>query len=199
MHIKIKELPVSIQKALLSVGYGRTDIAVNVTDQIDLQCSGGAGVRGFAIVLNLDTGESKQFLGSWGGANPFNPTNRVDLDSNLHTIPVNGAVIKGHTGNTCYASVYVSQANVVKALDAPKLELTDNELGVLKVIKRVRSGYRKDYFFGYESREYFSKPLTQGEYSEAINCLSAKGLIKINKAMAVSITTEGKNAATMLP
>ena len=194
MHIKVNDLPVAIRSALTNAGYHTKDISVEVTESTSLYCSGGTGSRGFAIVVNLDTGESKRLNGSWGGANMFNPTNAVDLDQTLHTIPMNGAVIKGRQGEKVYATVYVSQANIVKALDAPKLELTEVEKGILKVLNGVNASYRKEYIFGYCSKDYFERPLTEAEYTLTVSTLAGKGLVKVNKAGSVSMTTEGKNA-----
>lgn len=193
MYIQVKDLPSVIISQLSGIGYACKDIKVQVTESIDLFCSGGNGSRGFAIVVNLDTGETKRFTGSWGGANMFNPSNRVDVDTSSHVIPLNGAVIKGSEGNRVYATVYVSASNIVKALQSPVNELSPNEKGLLKCFSSIKSSYRKEYIFGGYSRDYFANPLTETEYKETVDSLALKGLVKVTKAGSVSLTTNGKN------
>jgi hypothetical protein len=95
MYVAVKELPNSLIRALASIGYGKKDIDVNIQDTVSLQVSGGDGRRGFALIVNLATGETHMLQGSWGGSNMFNPDNRVDLDQRDHKLGENVAVSLG--------------------------------------------------------------------------------------------------------
>ena len=173
----VKDLPVLLQKALLQVGYHRADISIEGKETVSIQDMGGDGRRGFAVLVDLSVGCYKVLYGSWGGSNPFNPTNAVDLDSREHTIPVNGAVILGSEGggHPVIANLYLHPDNLVKFLP-PKPELTDAERGCLQELATLKPGYR-------------TKPSPV-----VLASLLAKGLVKQNKAGAVQITTLGKSA-----
>jgi hypothetical protein len=179
MYIATNQLPESIQTALKSVSYNKKDIQVLIKEQESLFCCGGDGIRGFAVLVNLSTNENKVMYGSWGGANPFNPTNQVDLNDKLYTIPENGAVIKGYEGHGTSATVILSPKNIVNNLLTEDSSLSKDEKMVLGYFK-YKSSYRKSLL---ESKK------------ELVNKLVDAGYISKNKAGAMSLTLKGKNAA----
>ena len=179
MYIATNQLPESIQSALKLVSYNKKDIQVLVKEQESLICSGGDGMMGFAILVNLSTNENQIMRGSWGGANPFNPTNQVDLNDKLYTIPENGAVIKGHEGNGVFATVILSPKNIVSNILTEDSSLSNDEKTVLGYFKYT-SSYRK--------------PLLENK-KELVSKLIDAGYISKNKAGAMSLTLKGKNAA----
>ena len=95
MYTQVKDLPESIQSALSSLGYGRKDISLEVAESISPRVGGGDGLRGFCCIVNIENGERKTDVGSWGGSNMFQESavNRVDSDDNNYIIPPNFAVI----------------------------------------------------------------------------------------------------------
>jgi hypothetical protein len=180
MHIAVKDLPESIQSALRSVSYGGKDISVQPKERVSIQCSGGAGQRGFAILLDLASGRQEIHQGSWGGANIFNQHNSVDLDDRMHDIPVGGAVITGSQGNRTFATVYLHPDNMVKLLPAPA-ELSDKERRIMYAFGCLKSG------------DYRKEELSRAGATEAdIDALISRGFLK-RDGRGVQITTAGKN------
>lgn len=182
-YLLVRDLPHALQRALSRVGYGRKDIELSHAESVSIASSGGDGYKAFALVVNLSTGACAEHWGSWGGANMFNPRNAVDLDTRQHTLPPDGAVIRGSIGGgkpVC-ASITVSPACKILALP-PAAEITPRQLAILSVVCGIKGGYR---------REYFSRGNVQpGE----IDALVSAGLLTRNKAGAVSATTAGRNA-----
>jgi hypothetical protein len=179
MYSKVRDLPTSLQRALSSVGYGRPDIGIRTALEESVACPGGSGYCGFAVIVDMSTGETRKLVGSWGGANMFNQDNRVDLDTQPHTMLPNVAVITGHIGGDrpTYATITIHPDNTVKMLPAVT-ELTTEEAYTLTA-------------FGYIG-EYRKRMLAR--HGSALDTLVSKGLVKRNKAGACSITTEGRNA-----
>jgi hypothetical protein len=106
MFVETKELVPALRAALESVRYGAKDIRLEAAERIDSYSEGNAGTRGFVIAVNLDTGERKSMIGSWGGGNMFTST-LVDAGSEMAELPANGAVIKGTMGYPrTYATIY---------------------------------------------------------------------------------------------
>lgn len=185
-YIPTSKLPAVVQNALENVGYHRKDIGVNARESVSIACSGGDGYRGFAVIINLGTGERQFLYGSWGGANPWNPTNRVDLDTQEHTIPVNGCVILGSEGGSrpVYASVYV-RPDAIVAMLPPAVDATEDEKRVLYAYRGLKSGpYRKEFLDKIPN------------VTKIVDDLVARGLLKRAKNGATQITTEGRNVPT---
>ncbi len=183
-YVQVSDLPQAIQAALSAVGYARKDISLEARESISPSVAGGQGSRGFFVTCNLATGaRSAVSYGSWGGANMFNKDNQADMDHEAHVIPFNGAVIKGSSGNTVFATVYVNPDNLAKMLPA-KTDVSADEARALGVMLGYKASYRKDE---YERLGLSFEALKPG--------LIAKGLIKVNAAGSATITTEGKNAA----
>ncbi|KPK27036.1 MAG: hypothetical protein AMK69_11035 [Nitrospira bacterium SG8_3] len=181
MHVRTKELPDCLQRALDSVSYHRKDVSVEGKTETQINVFSGEGAKAFAIILNLGTGERKTIWGSWGGANMFNPHNQVDLDGSSHKIPINGAVILGSIGHSTWATIVVHPENIQKLLPAPE-ETTELEKGILSIYQGIISSYRKQEL------------ARIGATVEMVDTLVGRKLLKRNKAGSVQITTEGKNA-----
>jgi hypothetical protein len=202
MFLKIKELPEMIQSVLKSNGYGKPDIQIVVCESVKLGSSGGmTGIRDFTILLNLSTGETKRFNGSWGGSNPFNPENPVDNDETEYNLPSNGLVIKGFEGyGPSHAKIYVSSLAVVPSLEHKQVDLSQDEKQILQAMVSYKAFARMDYITGYmaEDKRNGYRRMSEIEAEQAFQSLATKGFIKINKAGSKSITTEGKNALSMV-
>ena len=111
MYIECKKLPGALKCALASVRYFGADISVKAAETVSPFMGGGKGYRGFFVAVDLSTGERKITWGSWGGANMFNPGNRVDLDTDEYEMRPGFAVIKGTEGgikgNCQYATISI--------------------------------------------------------------------------------------------
>jgi hypothetical protein len=183
MHVPVKNLPECVQAALKSVRYARADISVEPRESVNLSHAGGSGERGFAILVNLSSGEHRTSWGSWGGANPWNPRNAVDLDDSLHVLPANGVAISGSIGRSTFAYIYCPPSMATQFLPAPTVELANVERHALYCHRSLKGGeYRRD--------ELKRRRVTP----DVIDGLVARGLLKRNSAGACQITTDGRNA-----
>lgn len=181
VHIETKNLPPILQRELAKVEFHGKDICVEAKETAILSDCGCEGRRAFVVLLNMTTGESRYVQGSWGGANIFNPQNPVDLDDRTHIIPPNGAVIKGSQGyGGVRATIFVHPSSLAPLLPAGPT-VTDREKQILGLM-----GYKSFY----KKERMDEMKVTP----EELTSLASKGLIKINKAGASSITTAGKNA-----
>ncbi len=185
MYIRTKELPSGIQNVLENrAGYHRTDIEVIPTETVSPSNAGMDGMRAFFIMLDIATGKVEQLTGSWGGANMFNPQNRVDLDLASYPIPDDVIVIKGSSGGRgCFAAIYCSPSSVVRdSLPVPS-DVSELEERALYCFDAIKGGhYRRDELARYQVTE------------DVLEGLEEKGLIVANKVGARRITTEGRNA-----
>lgn len=191
MYSKVKDLPETIQSALSSLGYTRADIELEVKESVSPFIGGGDGYRGFCCILDIVTGERDVKVGSWGGSNIFaqSQSNPVDQDTQSYNIPSNVAVIKGSQGGNrpTYATITLSPGNIIKALDA-KPDVSPRDKWILSVIKGYTSAGRKEEF----RRNNDIPSLCD------LRELESKGFLKVNKAGAAQITTEGKNVVAGL-
>jgi hypothetical protein len=182
MYVSTRELPEFVQSLLKKHGYHRPDISVVAKGAVSISDAGAAGQRAYSIVVNLETQQSQTHMGSWGGSNMFNPTNRVDLDTQLHVIPENGMVIKGSDGYRSYATIYVNPANIQRFLP-PQERVSEPERAVLNAYQGLKSGlYRRQALERVANHE------------QVIAGLVKRGLLKQSKNGATRITTAGKNA-----
>jgi hypothetical protein len=133
--------------------------------------------------VNLDTGDIQEHVGSWGGANMFNPGNAVDLNRTTYPLPENGAIVDGHQGGDrpVYAVVTVHPSRLVKVLPAAK-DVTARQREILGCFIYKGGEYRK--------AELARKGVTPAELDELV----AAGFISRNRAGAMSLTTDGRNA-----
>jgi hypothetical protein len=187
MHVIVKELHPLIQSTLKHVKYGVTDVKVEPVETISVHAEGNKGQRGFAILVNLDTGETKSMVGSWGGSNMFTAT-LVDNSREVIPMPVNGVVIKGQMGYPrTFATLYVHPRMVGRFLPSGESEtLTDEEQQAIYCFAAIKGGeYRRD-----EMRR-------RGVTDVTVDSLVERGYLKRNRAGATQITTKGKNARTI--
>lgn len=186
IEVETKALPDSVKRALALVGYGSRSIRVRASETVDVQNMGGDGMRGYYVVFALDGSvEPRVSYGSWGGPNPFE-TRQVDVDDRKHPIPPGGAVIVGSTGGRgTYGVLHVHPSNIAPMLP-PKTELTERQRDILgQWVSLSSAGRKTEWEYGRAT-----KP-TDVELDE----LCKLGFLKRNKAGAISITVEGRNAA----
>jgi len=181
MYVETKSLPGFVQAYLKTLGYHRRDIKIETTDTISPLGAGGAGLRGYFAVINLETEDCNVTKGSWGGANMFNPQNQVNLDGGEYIIPINGLVIKGCEGNHNFATIYVGSSNVTAFLPASD-SVFDRQSVILGIFGSYKSAYRRE--------EFRRAGITDSEIAELV----ANGHLKQNKSGARQLTTKGKNA-----
>lgn len=189
MYVRTKDLPECIQSVLKNVSYGSQDIEVIGQETVSIQGFAGSGRRSFAALLDLVSGQYEIHYGSWGGPNPFETHKPVNSDSEDHRIPLNGAVIKGTSGNSTFAVLYLNPDNILKVLERPAEEknlLSERELAVVYAHRAFKSSYRKEALARVGIRE--------PELSGIIARLVELRLISQNKAGSTAITTDGKNA-----
>jgi hypothetical protein len=182
-HVRVSELPDSLRSALVDARYCRGDVAVEVRESVTLMDAGGAGRRGFAVFVNLETGEARRVNGSWGGANAFNPQNRVDLDDTPHPLVEGLAVIQGSEGGDgVSASIVVCPANAARLLPE-KAETSEREQLILYAHSALKGGtYRQEFL------------TRHGVVRAELDAMVKRGLLKYDGLRRIQITTAGKNA-----
>lgn len=104
-------------------------------------------------------------------------------------LPPNVALVVGGTfcGKTATVRVLLNPENLAKMIEPPKT-LSDDETSALFVIASHKGGYRQDEFVRRGLGSYHKE-------NPAIRELAKKLLVKINKAGAITVTTEGRNAS----
>lgn len=187
-YLETSTLPPCLQSALEAAGVGRKTIGVYVQDTVSMLAPSGDGMRGFTILVDLDTGDRQEHQGSWGGANAFNPRNAVDLDTASRPLPPNGAVIHGHIGGgkPAYATITIHPNRAARLLPAPSDALSERDQTLLCVYARLNSRGRK---------EWFARNPSQVPTTLELTSLVEYGYITRNKSGAVTITAKGRNAA----
>jgi hypothetical protein len=180
VHMSVKDLSGHVRSALREVGFNKASIGVKSATTYRFKTPYGEGYQSFAILINLETGQTKSFESSWGGRNPYE-TKQIDVDERNHPIPSNAAVISGQRGggHPTSATLYIHPDKMPKELPAMD-ELTDAEKRILVMFRSYTSAYRKE--------------ILRASDESTIDKLVAKGLLKRNKAGATGITNEGKNA-----
>jgi hypothetical protein len=182
-YVSTRELPPSIREARAKVDYHRPDIAIQTAERASIQDPGSDGRKGFALMVDIATGERRELWGSWGGANAFNPTNPVDLDRTDHELRPGQALILGSIGyRGTWASVTVHPSTIAPLLPSGD-EVSELEAGILGVYRSYKSSARPEYL------------ARMGAGPEMIDSLVSRGYLKRNRAGATQITTKGKNSA----
>jgi len=183
MYVAVKTLAPALRSALAAVGFKRADISVEARETVTLDYPADDGARGFATLVDLETGRHETMIGSWGGANMFSPRNRVDLDRTARPLPPGTVLVKGQNGGRgCFAHLYVHPDLLPKLLPAP-VELTQGERDGLYCHISLKSGeYRRE--------ELRRRRVTQAD----LDSLVARGFLKRNAAGSTQVTVEGKNA-----
>jgi hypothetical protein len=184
IHVEVKQLGTAVRKVLGHIGYRSVDISMIAAETVDVGVAGGSGLRGFAYIINLDTGEYEGRMGSWGGQNMFT-RGPVD-DGEIVTLPPNAAVIKGTKGRGIWATIYVHPSAMGNMLPSGEQDetLTEDEQRVLYAFVHYKAFYRKEWL------------QRHGIGDSTIDKLVERGYLKRNKAGATQITTKGKNAQT---
>lgn len=180
MFVKLKELPPIVKEALNKVGYHRVDILVEAAEEASLIAPYGDGYQSYAVAIDTKTNEiSREVTSNWGGGGWYSPKKTLDRPGTLK-LPENGMVIVGQRGGgrPVSAKLYAHPAllaPLLKPASAPEEEYTLAELIALVNFVALKPAYRPPI-----------KPETLAKFIE-------KGLVKKNKAGALSITTAGKD------
>lgn len=187
IYVRVNTLPDTLQRELRAAGHSRKDIPIYVRETESLGCLGGDGYRAFCVLVDLSTGSAQRLDGSWGGANMFSPHNPVDRDRGPRVIPPDGAVIKGRIGGgkPVWASITISPANAARLLP-PATSISNRLRCILGVLASLNSRGR---------REYFEQHPQHAPVESELCTLIANGLIVRNKAGAIKVTADGRNAA----
>jgi len=185
MHVRVSDLDATVQAALRSVDYHVPDIQVVPTEELNVSVSGGDGMRGFALLVNLTDGQIKRMTGSWGGSNMFARDNLVDNSAELVPMPGNGVVVKGTTGYPrTFATLYCHPSVIGRYLPAGDEEqTTDEEQQALFCHVGIKGGEAR--------REELRR---RGVSGACVDSLVERGYLKRNRAGATQATTRGKNA-----
>jgi len=191
-YVAVNELPPTLRAALKTLGYRRKDIQVKAQETYSMAHGGMKGCQSFTTMVSLATGEAHTSRGSWGGANPFNPNNAVDLDTATRLLPEGYAVITGTTGyKGMFADIAVNPANLAKLLpSATSAELTDSEKKAIEIFCRYKSSYRREGFDREGLGEY-------GPENPTVKALVSKGLLKVLGNGGLTVTTAGRNARSV--
>lgn len=193
-YVKVADLPPVIRRGLDAIGYRRADVPLTVGETF----RSGAysdGTRAVVVAVPLNGGPLGVTRGSWGGSNAFVRTAADDVGGG--PIPSGFAVVSGVEGGTCYATLYLRPENVAHLLPAGPT-VTPRQAAILAVHSGLTSAGRKDYFSRQGSASRAGVPVAKVTEAE-IAALVAAGFLKRNSAGAVSVTTEGKNAAAYVP
>ncbi len=182
IHVPLKELPSSLRDALKRVNYHAQDVGVVAQDKVIPNPYAGEGQKGFVLVIDINTGKSRDLPGGWGGAN-YNDPREIDFAGKAVSIPAGGAIIIGTEGHPrTMATIYVNPEMIAAMLPAGP-EVSDRDKMILRSIRSYTSAGRKEIF-----RDQKVKP-------EEVDALVGRGLLKKTKSGALSITTDGKNMA----
>jgi len=183
-HQLVSELPQCLIDALKSVAYNKRDIEILPQDKTAISFAGGDGRRGFAILVNLSTGEHEIHVGSWGGANAFNSQNQVDLNTQEYPIPENGAVILGSEGNKTFAKILLNPANMLSTISSGN-DLSDIERKIMYAYGCLKSG-------PYRNEELARCGVKDPKNDTTVQSLIDRRFLKLD-GRGIQITTEGKN------
>jgi hypothetical protein len=180
-YVNVRDLPEVLSSALSTCSYAKPNVQILIKEKESVQGAGMQGYRSFAMIVNMSTGESKQLQGSWGGSNPFNPTNVVDNNDQVYVIPKDMAIILGFTGGSSgitHATITFSPHNILPILTCAP-DVSNEEQKLLAIMRGYKPAYRKPYL---------------DAKKELVNSLVERGYIKRASNGALSLTVSGKNA-----
>lgn len=181
--VAVRDLPPTVRDVLNIAGFHKMSISVEASETFQMRSAYGNGYRAFCIVMNLESGTHHRIDGSFGGPNPFERS-PVDNDQTKHEIPVNGAAILGQEGgNRPTSATLIVRPDQITKLLPPSVEITERARSILRVTRGYTSAGRKE--------EFKRMNVTDAE----IDSLVTRGLLAKNKAGALFITIQGKNAA----
>lgn len=182
--IETKTLPETLKAALRTVDYGARDISARISDKVSGYSGGNQGQRGFIMIVDIASGETKTHWGSWGGSNPFS-VQQVDHDTNSYDMKPGFAVIAGTIGHPrTIATLHLHPENFTKLLPATG-SVSERERQILNDFGGLTSAGRKNEWERYPAR----RP-TEAE----LDSLASRGFLARSKNGATKITTAGKNA-----
>jgi hypothetical protein len=181
VYIPTKTLPETLRGVLHSLGCGAADLRTEVGASVSYPHAYGAGFRARCVVVNLASGESREEVGSWGGPNPFAP---AKLDAVAAFALPAGFVVLTSTDSGRYWTLHLHPDNAAPLLPAPA-SISPRERWILYSFRALTSAGRKNEF----ARAGKGAPT-----APELAALAARGFLKINRAGAAQITTEGKNA-----
>lgn len=186
IYIKVSNLPDAIKNAVKSYIGLNTDIEVKSAAQIEINCDVTfQGNRALHVAIDCATGNKSETMGTWGGSTAF-----VQSSMERHTvdIPNNTAILSGETGYKTILRLYVNPS-LLDSFSLPEApEMSDELLCMLWNIKVHNTAGRKDCSEEYGLGEY-------NKHNPHVLALESKGLVKINKAGSISLTTQGKSLA----
>jgi len=177
-----KSLPPVVVTAMRNQGLCRDGIDVIVSPTA-YPAVGGKGRRTFMVGINLISGASKSFQGSWGGTNAFEQkaADYAEVPVLPDTVVLTGS--NGGRGRT-FGQLYIHPANAPAMILSSSDRISDGAAIVLEKMIGLKSSYRAE-----ELRRY---GITYSVSAPEVMELLAKGLAKANKRGSLRVTTEGK-------
>lgn len=188
IYLSPAQLPPIVLAAIKDAGCPvRSSIPCYVKETASMHAASGEGCKGFATLIDLDSGDTRTVWGSWGGGNPFarGEHDSVDHDTTERPLPANGCVVKGYIGGAKggRVSITIHPSRAAKLLPEQG-SVTERDRLLLAVYATLNSRGRKEYF-----ERHPSHVPTQAE----LQSLAERGFIKLAKNGAVTITPDGRN------
>ena len=192
MYVKVKDLPDHIRRACKLLGHNRESINCVRVNEVSKLYHGNTGARGVFRLVSIESGVLETVYGSWGGPSYLTISvwltgNPVDEFEGNVELPDGIVALKGSTGHLNLLTLYASESTMAMLPQGQTEELTSIEKVVLYAHASLKGGkYRKEF--------YQRHRMTAAQLDLTLSSLAGKELIKINKAGASSITTNGRNA-----
>lgn len=181
IHIDLSKADPTVQQICRAAfpSYGGRTLKIRVSEsEIHLDSSWSGGSRSLYVAVKLATLEAQ--APTVDTSNPFTAANRATAK------PQNGVVIVEHSmfcGKDAGLTIHVNPLDAAPMLPASTVELDPYDRKVLNAIAGLKSGpYRQEALAAIP------------DCAARIVALVEKGLLKQNKAGAVQITVEGRNA-----
>ncbi len=184
MMTAIKDLPSSLTKALsvfFQMSQGK--IRLGAAESFSLQQIANDGCRSVVVLVNLATGETKDFQGTWGSGGYGN--NAVDKDTTRRDLPEGFGVISGHTGATHYAEIALHPKNMLSVLPSQADQITSAEAFILKLMS-YKASYRREQFAEWDAEN-------EVKADEIVVSLAKRGFIQVS-GRGAKRTLAGDNA-----
>ena len=186
MYVNVKGLPDHIKRACKLLGHNRESINCVRVNEVSKVYHGNTGSRGVFSLVGIESGVLETVYGSWGGPNCLVSSPVDEFEGNVK-LPDGIVALKGSTGHLNLLTLYASESTMAMLPQGQTEELTSIEKVVLYAHASLKGGkYRKEF--------YQRHRMTAAQLDLTLSSLAGKELIKINKAGASSITTNGRNA-----